>query len=210
MSGEVRLAGRAAAVLRANDAGGYTVPARSTYPHQWNWDSALASLGWAELDPARACTELERLAGARDAHGMVPHIAFARARRSGARYEPGPRWWGPRVGADGRRISGITQPPVAATCLRLLFERAPGRARAPARCSRRCTPGTASCSTRARPARLGEPVLIHPWESGRDNAVEWDAPAWRVAAEVVAAAAGATPTTSTPRSARATSTTAAS
>ena len=27
-------------------------------------------------------------------------------------------------------------------------------------------------------------MLIHPWESGRDNAVEWDAPLWRVLPEV--------------------------
>ena len=34
------------------------------------------------------------------------------------------------------------------------------------------------------PQGLGEPVLIHPWESGRDNAVEWDGPLWRVLPEV--------------------------
>jgi hypothetical protein len=34
------------------------------------------------------------------------------------------------------------------------------------------------------PRGIGEPVLIHPWESGRDNAVEWDAPLWRVMPEV--------------------------
>jgi hypothetical protein len=34
------------------------------------------------------------------------------------------------------------------------------------------------------PDGIGEPVLIHPWESGRDNAVEWDAPLWRVMPEV--------------------------
>src|SRR5439155_26015095 len=28
------------------------------------------------------------------------------------------------------------------------------------------------------------PTLIHPWESGRDNAVEWDTPLWRVMPEV--------------------------
>jgi hypothetical protein len=52
----VRLQPAAAAerVLRLNDNGGYTVPSRSTYPHQWNWDSALAALGWAELDCDRA------------------------------------------------------------------------------------------------------------------------------------------------------------
>src|SRR5919106_6549713 len=66
----------AASLLRANDRGGYTVPSRLTYPHQWNWDSALSALGWAELDPARAWTELETLASARDENGMVPHIAF--------------------------------------------------------------------------------------------------------------------------------------
>ena len=27
-------------------------------------------------------------------------------------------------------------------------------------------------------------MLVHPWESGRDNAVEWDGPLWRVVPEV--------------------------
>src|SRR5918997_341834 len=133
-------------VLRENDNGGYTVPSRATYPHQWNWDSALAALGWAELDAGRAWTELETLAGARDRQGMFPHIAFhtrvsdrlgLRLRgaltlvaRPYARYLPGPVWWGRRLSADGRRISGITQPPLAATCSRLLFERDPNERRA--------------------------------------------------------------------------------
>ena len=34
------------------------------------------------------------------------------------------------------------------------------------------------------PRGLGEPVLVHPWESGRDNALEWDGPLWRVLPEV--------------------------
>src|SRR5436305_15241330 len=40
-------------------------------------------------------------------------------------YLPGAAWWGDRRGVDGRPISGITQPPLAATCLRLVLERAP-------------------------------------------------------------------------------------
>src|SRR3954466_15621143 len=105
----------AANVLRANDSGRYTLPSRATYPHQWNWDSALIALGWAELDPARAWTELETLMGAREeATGLVPHIAFhtrvpdqlrgrlrgllTQVARPSARYMPGPIWWGKRVG----------------------------------------------------------------------------------------------------------------
>jgi hypothetical protein len=195
----VDLRASAAAVLRANDNGGYTVPSRATYPHQWNWDSALAALGWAELDPARAWTELETLVGARDGRGMIPHIAFhtrvpdrlgGRLRgaltlvaRPYARYLPGPRWWGRRLGFDGRRISGITQPPLAATCARLLFERDPDERRA-AGLLRPLLAWHRFLLEERDPRGFGEPVLIHPWESGRDNSVEWDAPLWRVVPEV--------------------------
>jgi mannosylglycerate hydrolase len=186
-------------VLRGNDNGTYTVPSRSTYPHQWNWDSALAALGWAELDPARAWTELETLAGARDGRGMIPHIAFhtripdrvnGRLRsvltavaRPYARYLPGPRWWGKRFSVDGRRISGITQPPLAATCARLLFEEHPDERRARA-LLRPLLDWHRFLLEERDPRGTGEPVLVHPWESGRDNALEWDAPLWRVLPEV--------------------------
>jgi hypothetical protein len=118
---------------------------------------------------------------------MIPHIAF----RGGAaaplktRYLPGPRWWGKRLAADGRRISGITQPPLAATCMRLVFERQPDERRA----LRLLAPFHAwhrFLLDVRDPDGCGEPVLIHPWESGRDNAVEWDQPLWRVLPEVVA------------------------
>jgi hypothetical protein len=187
------LAARAEGVLRGDDEGGrYTVPSRLTYPHQWNWDSALAALGWLELDPGRAWTELETLAGARDRDGMLPHIAFwtrapdrvpggrwARIARPRARYLPGPRWWGRRRGADGRRISAITQPPLAASSARLLFERDPREERA-RRLLRPLTDWHRFLLRERDPHGHGEPALIHPWESGRDNAVEWDEPLWRV------------------------------
>jgi len=185
----------AEAVLRANDKGSYTVPSPITYPHQWNWDSALCALGWARIAPHRAWEELEALARARDARGMIPHVAFTpllSSRRGGhagsalaripapyPRYMPGPRWWGRRHGRDGRRISAITQPPIAATCLRLLYEEHPHEARA--RALLRPLHGWHRFLLTARDAEgLGEPVLIHPWESGRDNALEWDEPLARV------------------------------
>jgi hypothetical protein len=137
--------------------------------------------------------------GARDRRGMVPHVAFhtrvpdilgGRLRglltsiaRPYARYLPGPRWWGRRFSVDGRRISGITQPPLAATCARLLFEDHPDDRRS--RALLRPLLGWHRLLLEERdPRGTGEPVLIHPWESGRDNAVEWDAPLWRVMPEV--------------------------
>jgi hypothetical protein len=189
----------AEAVLRANDAGRYTVPSKATYPHQWNWDSALIALGWAALDAPRAWTELEALMGARDQQGMVPHIAFhtrlpdrlgGRARgvltriaRPSARYLPGPRWWGGRTGYDGRRITGITQPPLAATCARLVFERDPDESRAHSLLAPLINWHRFLLEERD-PTGHGEPVIVHPWETGRDNAVEWDLPLWRVRPQV--------------------------
>ena len=186
-------------VLRRNDNGSYTVPSRSTYPHQWNWDSALAALGWAELDSQRAWPELETLVKARDGRGMIPHIAFhtrvpdrldGRLRsvlttvaRPYARYLPGPRWWGRRYSVDGRRISGITQPPLAASCTRLVFEQHPDERRACALLHPLHAWHRFLLDERD-PHGLGEPVLVHPWESGRDNALEWDGPLWRVLPEV--------------------------
>jgi hypothetical protein len=106
-------------------------------------------------------------------------LALARIPAPYPRYMPGPRWWGRRHGRDGRRISAITQPPLAATCLRLVFEEHPDEARA--RALLRPLHGWHRFLLTARdPEGLGEPVLIHPWESGRDNALEWDEPLARV------------------------------
>jgi len=52
------LAAKALAVLRANDLGGYTIPATGLYPYQWNWDSALVAMGWSAVDEPRAWEEL--------------------------------------------------------------------------------------------------------------------------------------------------------
>jgi hypothetical protein len=198
-SEQSHLSATAAEVLKENDTGRYTVPSRLTYPHQWNWDSALIALGWAELDGSRAWTELESLMACQEESGMVPHVAFqprlvhglaarpgpslTQVARPGVRYMPGPRWWGRRNGTDGRRISAITQPPVAATCARLLVERQPDEPRA-RRLLRPLLHWHRFLLRERDPLRLGEPTLIHPWESGRDNAIEWDAPLWRVMPEV--------------------------
>ena len=161
---------QARAILAANDRGGYTVPNGRVYPFQWNWDSAFVALGFATFDPDRAWRELETLFAAQWDDGFLPHIVFW---RDDPGYFPGPDRW--QAGGDPR-TSGITQPPVAATVVRSLWER----------------DGTARDRLKAIFPKLlawhrwfwrhrdfegrGLVVAMHPWETGRDNAPEWDAP----------------------------------
>jgi alpha,alpha-trehalase len=102
---------------------------------------------------------------------MVPHIIF---QKPDPGYFPGPERWG-----TGRTppTSGITQPPVAASCVRRILE------------------GAADGEMAARRARAlfhkllawhrwfhsvrdpdGEGVVsvLHPWETGMDNSPAWD------------------------------------
>src|SRR5690349_4435740 len=122
------LRGPATEILRANDRGGSTVPSPRLYPHQWNWDSAFCAIGWLHIDPARAAEELDRLARGQWGRGLIPHILF---NPKADNYEPSPEVW-ETEGAEGApaavRTSSITQPPVAATALRILYEHAPGNA----------------------------------------------------------------------------------
>lgn len=164
---EHKLDAAAKAILQTNDKGSYTIPTAGLYPYQWNWDSAFAAMGFAQYDVDRAWTELETLFSGQWANGMVPHILFHTVDSS---YFPGPDVWG---GTGPIPSSGISQPPVAATMARLVYDRNP-------------TVG----AERLEPLfdkfvawhqwfmdwRLdqGAVCITHPWEAGRDNAPDWD------------------------------------
>ena len=163
-------------ILRGNDRGGYTVPNGRVYPFQWNWDSAFVALGFDSFDRNRAWTELETLFRAQWEDGFLPHIVFW---QDDAGYFPGPSVWG-----TGREppTSGITQPPVAATVVRRLWDAAEAAGEADDYRSRAATlfDGLLAWhrwfAEHRDPERRGVVVAIHPWESGRDNSPEWDAP----------------------------------
>ena len=159
-----------ATILRQNDRSGHTIAAPGLYPHQWNWDSALIAMGWLEIDPSRAWRELETLLAAREPRsGRVAHIAFDPAAST---YEPGPGRWSGCRGADGRAISDLTQPPLAAVALEIVLERTGDVERA--RSMLPLVQGSHDFLMDVRGASSGEPVVVHPWETGRDNSVEWD------------------------------------
>lgn len=172
----------AEAILRENDRGSYTVPTKGLYPFQWNWDSCLTALGFAHFDEARAWTEIDTLFAHQWEDGMVPHIVF-HVQDDG--YFPGPDVW-----RTGRTVptSGITQPAVAGFALRRLHERAEDKAAAEAR-ARALLPKVAAWHEwffRCRdPEGTGLVAIIHPWESGRDNSIDWDAALDRVSTEGV-------------------------
>jgi hypothetical protein len=159
-------------ILRANDKGGYTVPTSSgLYPAQWNWDSCLVAMGFAQFDEGRAWQEIETLFSGQWPDGMVPHIIF---HGDDSSYFPNSSVW---RGGPSKRSSGITQPPVAATVVRYLAERF-GFEHTLAHLQT-LVPKLLDWHRwfyRARdPEGSGFVAVIHPWESGMDNSPIWDA-----------------------------------
>jgi len=154
-------------ILRANDRGGYTIPTAGLYPYQWNWDSAFAAWGFSTFDIDRAWTELETLFSGQWGTGMVPHIIF---HRQDPGYFPGPDVWG---AGQTPPTSGISQPPVAATLARRIYENDPtaGEPRL-----RALYPKMLAWHRWWRDHRCaaGVAAITHPWESGRDNCPDWD------------------------------------
>jgi hypothetical protein len=171
------LTSRAIQVLRSNDAGGWTRPSAHQYPHQWNWDSALVSLGWSWIDWERAVVEIESLLEAQWDNGMVPHVRYDP--EFAADYFPGPDRWpnAARHLPRGVLSSGISNPPILVTAARSVAERAPSSERG-GDFLRRVYPALERwLRFFASERRLDDCPLIaevHPWESGWDNSPRWD------------------------------------
>ncbi|MEM8653191.1 MAG: hypothetical protein AAGF36_00480 [Pseudomonadota bacterium] len=158
----------ARAILKRNDKGGYTIPTSGLYPYQWNWDSAFAAVGFAEFDVDRAWAEIETLFSGQWDNGMVPHILF-HVPDDG--YFPNHDVW---QGTGPIPSSGISQPPVAATMARMVWDKdgQAGRARMEV-----LYPKMVAWHRWFMDWRLdqGAVCITHPWEAGRDNAPDWDA-----------------------------------
>ena len=165
------LESRAREILRANDRGGYTVPTSSgLYPAQWNWDSCLVALGFAQYDMDRAWQEVETLFSGQWRNGMVPSILF---HGDDSTYFPNTAIWQCREQVPS---SGITQPAVAATVVRYLAERT-GGTDSRERLGRLLPKLLAShrwFHAARDPDGSGLVSIIHPWESGMDNSPVWD------------------------------------
>lgn len=159
-------------VLRSNDLGSYTVPAKGLYPFQWCWDSAIVAAGWAVFDERRAWDEIECLFSGQWEDGMVPSIVF---HQDSDTYFPGPTIWG--TTDNPSKSTGISQPPVAAMSVRFLYEHAEDKELANEKLEILFPKLLASHRWwyKARdPEGRGVVAILHPWESGMDNSPAWD------------------------------------
>ena len=175
-----RLETEARAVLDASWLGASTLPSRTLYPHQWNWDSAFIAIGRSWYDQARAEQELRSLFAAQWANGKVPSIVFNPSVGEDA-YFPGPAFWQTsKRSADAPRdveTSGITQPAIHARAALEMHRHAHDveASRAFLRwIYPRLVAEHAYMTGPRDPAGIGLPVVVHPWESGLDNSPVWD------------------------------------
>jgi glycogen debranching enzyme len=164
-------------ILHANDRGGYAVPTARLYPFQWNWDSAFVALGWACFDEARAWQEILSLIKGQWDDGLVPQIVFHAPSDD---YFPGPDVWGIKREPP---TSGITQPPVLATAVRVMLETANDTALAESMAASiypRLLLNHSWWQTARDAGGTGLVATLHPWETGMDNSPAWDAALARV------------------------------
>lgn len=175
---------RAAEILRGNDAGGWTKAAPNLYPHQWSWDSAFISIGWAHLNIERAAAELRSLFRAQWRTGKIPHIVFNPAVPQ-SDYFPGSEFWAcARLSPDvpeGTESSGLLQPPVHAIATWRIWEIAKRQGGASEEQAFAFLQDAYSpllawhrhLITARDPEGSGLIATFHPWE-GLDNSPRWD------------------------------------
>ncbi len=169
--------------LTANDVGDFVKPGRYQYPHQWNWDAALVAMGLAHFDEERARKEVRSLLQGQWLDGMIPHVVY---HNGSSDYFPGPDFWQIEqsvAAPHGVRTSGLVQPPLLATCVRRMHRRARDR-QASLAFIQEIYPRLLNWHRwlhRARdPEGTGLVAIVHPWESGTDNAARFVQPLMQV------------------------------
>ena len=166
-------------VLDKNWIEGWTMPSNRLYPHLWNWDSGFISRGYLHYDPERAYTELRSLFRGQWSDGFLPHIIF---NPEYTNHFPGPDYWkadnSGKVPA-GIFTSGISQPPVHATMIVDSAKLDPDKERALSFLNE-IYPKLKKLHDfyfiERDPHSENLVSIVHPWESGLDNAPLWDEP----------------------------------
>lgn len=160
-------------VLKENDRGGHTSPAK-LYPHQWLWDSAFVAIGLRHLDAERAAEEVANLVRGQWANGMIPNMIFAEGRQYQLERDAWKSWLNPHA-PDSVATSGITQPPMIADAVVKVGEKLPKDLRNEfyhfmyEPLIRYHT----WIYAERDPHGEGLALLVHPYEVGLDNTPPW-------------------------------------
>ena len=174
---------RAKELLAKNRSEGRTRASSHLYPHQWNWDSGFIARGYLRYEPPLAYDEMRSLFSGQWRDGFLPHIIF---NPDYLDYFPGPGYWKANrspAAPEGVHTSGISQPPVHATMLWPApeFDGDNGRAgQFLAEIYPRLKALHDYYFKHRDPEGEGLVSLVHPWESGLDNAPIWDEPLSRI------------------------------
>ncbi|MBW1693012.1 MAG: hypothetical protein JRJ41_02405 [Deltaproteobacteria bacterium] len=166
-------------VLDKNKIDGWTMPSNRLYPHLWNWDSGFISRGYLYYDPERAYLELRSLFRGQWHDGFLPHIIF---NPEYIDHFPGPDYWKANNSGKvppGMFTSGISQPPVHATMIVESVTLDPEKERALS-FLKEIYPKLKELHNfyfnERDPLSENLVSIVHPWESGLDNAPLWDEP----------------------------------
>jgi hypothetical protein len=174
MSESAELLAAAKDVLKHNDRGLYTIPAKGMYPHQWLWDSCFISIGIRHYDIERAKIEILSLLRGQWENGMVPHMILTPGRKEHPYLGVWRSWVSP-YSPDDVSTSGITQPPMIAEAVMRVGEKLPIVERRS--WYRQVFPNLLAYHqwlyAERDPHAEGLVLQIHPWETGLDNTPPW-------------------------------------
>ena len=175
------LINKAQKTLLGNRRKGYTLPTNNKlYPAQWNWDSAFIALGYSYFNLNYAIKEITTLLDGQWKDGMVPHILF---HNPNTNYYPNYTAWncGNKI-----RSSGITQPPILATILKLILDKnkiSNKQKKKIKKIVKKIIRFHEWFIKFRDPNKTGLVSILHPWESGYDNSPIWDEPMAKVTIE---------------------------
>lgn len=174
MSDTAELLAAAKDVLKHNDRGLYTIPAKGMYPHQWLWDSCFIAIGRRHYDIERAKIEIVSLLRGQWENGMVPHMILTPGLKERPYFGVWRSWVSP-LSPDHVSTSGITQPPMLAEAVAQVGARLPVVERRS--WYRQVFPNLLAYHewlyTERDPHAEGLALQIHPWETGLDNTPPW-------------------------------------
>ena len=165
------LARAAAAALRANAHGDWTQPAPGMYPHQWLWDSCFIAIGLSHVEPQRAAGELRGLLRGQWSNGMLPHMIYNPKlpyRLESARCPI-------QMALHHIPTLAITQPPILAIAAEAVADKLDDSSRASfiAEMVPAINRYHDWLYAERDPDGTGLVSLVHPWESGMDDAPYW-------------------------------------